>query len=352
MKARLTLKNIVLLAIILVSSRFGQLDAAVIGFGDSLSDTGNFKALTDSVFAPNPGDVNPIFDPVPGARFPTPPFFGGRASNGPVWLERLAQRLGEPTPLPSLLGGNNFSFIGATTGAVSSGFDPMGFINLPSQVTQYLTRVGGVVPTSGDLFVVWAGANDWFFSFDDPSGPVDPFVAASSVLEQMSRLAVAGASDFLLVTVPLLGETPAFVNSPLSAAANSWTTVFNDSLLAGLSNPTLNHSTIHVLDVENFVQTAADAGFTNTMFPSLLVDPVTGAAVGPPYTLLNDPNTSVHWDLLHPTAGVHELVGDLAFRAVVPEPASLAVWTVLGLAVSIGSVRHRRRATLPGAMRC
>lgn len=45
-------------------------------FGDSLSDTGNLSYLTFG------------FEP------PSPPNYKGRFSNGPLWIEGLAQRLG------------------------------------------------------------------------------------------------------------------------------------------------------------------------------------------------------------------------------------------------------------------
>ena len=51
-------------------------------FGDSLSDTGNVLSLTGDVLPPGPGS------PVPG------PYFNGRFSNGPVWVDQAADRLG------------------------------------------------------------------------------------------------------------------------------------------------------------------------------------------------------------------------------------------------------------------
>src|SRR5437660_8377950 len=55
-------------------------------FGDSLSDVGNVYAATGS---------------------PPAPYYPGRYSNGPIWVERLAANLGLPAPTPSLLGGND-----------------------------------------------------------------------------------------------------------------------------------------------------------------------------------------------------------------------------------------------------
>ena len=70
-------------------------------FGDSLSDTGNVFIVT-------------------GGALPSQsagPYAGGRFSNGPLWVETLANGLGLPTSAsPFLVGGNNYAFAGAKTG--------------------------------------------------------------------------------------------------------------------------------------------------------------------------------------------------------------------------------------------
>src|SRR5262245_37490212 len=50
----------------------------VVVFGDSLSDTGNVFTVTEPVLA----EAIPV----------SPPYFQGRFSNGPVWVERLAEK--------------------------------------------------------------------------------------------------------------------------------------------------------------------------------------------------------------------------------------------------------------------
>src|SRR4051794_4802084 len=64
---------------------------SIVSFGDSLTDTGN-------VFAAS------------GGTTPAAPYWMGRASNGPLWVEQLAARLGVAAPTPSLLGGTNYAF--------------------------------------------------------------------------------------------------------------------------------------------------------------------------------------------------------------------------------------------------
>jgi hypothetical protein len=75
-------------------------------FGDLLSDTGNlFRATSEAT----------------GAGFPPSPFFEGRYSNGPLWVESLALELGVPYNFST-----NFALIGAPTGLdnVGNPFEP------------------------------------------------------------------------------------------------------------------------------------------------------------------------------------------------------------------------------------
>ena len=66
-------RTIFLLVLILAVPGFAQAAAysQLVAFGDSLSDTGNVFAVTGT---------------------PVPPYYDGNYSNGPVWVDRLAQK--------------------------------------------------------------------------------------------------------------------------------------------------------------------------------------------------------------------------------------------------------------------
>src|ERR1700729_2911985 len=70
-------------------------------FGDSLSDVGNVYLAT-------------------GKTKPASPYVNGQFSNGPVWVQDLAARLGLPALTPSLAGGSDYAFGHATTGSTST----------------------------------------------------------------------------------------------------------------------------------------------------------------------------------------------------------------------------------------
>jgi phospholipase/lecithinase/hemolysin len=310
--------------------------ADTVFFGDSLSDTGNLFLATG-------GTAGPVFSPdpaMPPPRFPTPPYVGGRASDGPVWIEHFALGRGEPAPLPHLAGGTNYAYIGATTGPQTA--SPFGVPDVGMQVQAYLTS--GRVPAD-DLFVLFAAANDFIFGQGDPSVPVD------NMADHITALQAAGATKFLVLNLPRLGDTP-YGAAVGPAGLNSLTEQYNDllhgrlaSLRAGLG------VTIHEVDLEAaFGDVLADPaayGLTNVSDTALTVDldpssPLIGFPISPTSVV---PNASEYlfFDGVHPTTVGHGLIADAAL-GVVPEPSSALILFSGAAAVlfAVGLGFHRR----------
>lgn len=146
-------------------------------FGDSISDVGNLHALM-------------------GERaVPCPPHAPGRLSNGPLWIEFLAERLALPRPRPSLLGGRVHAHAGARS---ASGFAPFSRIpNLLEQIRRHLEPggVGGADPAL--LYIVRAGAND----YRDVRWPIEEECIDrinANLLAAVDALAAAGGRWFLV----------------------------------------------------------------------------------------------------------------------------------------------------------
>ena len=59
-------------------------------------------------------------------------------------------------------------------------------------------------PTSGELFTIWAGANNLLIG-----NQTNPTVPAQDIANEITTLAAAGAKQFLIPNLPLLGEIPA-----------------------------------------------------------------------------------------------------------------------------------------------
>jgi phospholipase/lecithinase/hemolysin len=289
----------------------------IVVFGDSISDTGNVFALSGTP--------------------PSPPYFQGRFSNGPVWVEGLASRLGVPAPTPSLTGGTNYAFGGALTG---SGFSPGGVPNLGTQIGSYLA---GNTPRADQLFVVWGGANDLFVG-----GPSNPGVPVSNLSNHISTLARAGAQKFLVGNYSLLGDTPrGLALSPATRQAwNTWSLNFNSLLEPELTRleSSLGITTAPIDLFTLFEQIRANPaafGFTNITRGALS----DGVLSGQGY---------LFWDTVHPTAAFHGLIADRAAQAVgVPEPSTLLLLANGGLGLLVWGWRRKRPGTaLPRFVPC
>jgi phospholipase/lecithinase/hemolysin len=350
---------IVVLVLSVSNGNVVESQAAIFVFGDSLSDNGNL--FNTPIVGPLVFD--PSAPPPPGFprinRFPTPPYNSGRASNGPVWAEQLAARLGMAPLLPRTAGGTNYAYISAVTREFPDLPDPVvspfGAPSLDDQVAQYLVDLGTGSPSASDLHVVWGGANDYFFGQTDPSLPV------TALSEQITALASAGATKFLVPNLPLLGRTPSGAASfpielnILSSAHNALLDLAIDNLRIALAPLGV---TIYELDVNQFFNAAiADPpafGFEIADAPAVAtyLSDVTDPQFGfPAYDYLagdwivdSNPERFLFWDGTHPTGEAHQLLGDIAFRSVIPEPSTIAIWSLLGL-VGLGyGWRKRRKA--------
>jgi phospholipase/lecithinase/hemolysin len=143
-------------------------------FGDSLSDVGNAHGQW--------GDE----------AFPCPPHWHGRRCDGPLWVERLAARLGMPEPRPSRLGGDVHAWGGARSGA---GLSPgRGAPNLLEQIGRWRAGRGATPVDPRTLVVLRAGANDYL----DASIPAVAERVNTHLLAAVEHLAAAGLRRFLV----------------------------------------------------------------------------------------------------------------------------------------------------------
>lgn len=300
----------------------------LVAFGDSLADSGNNALVFDIVGLPAPPGTLRTPVPIPSADFiPTFPYASGRYSNGPVWVEQLAAKLGVAAA-PSLAGGSNYAFGGARTGPLGSPFP----FSLVDQVSTFLTGTGGVAP-SGNLYVVEGGGNDARDAL--VSGNASLIGAyASNIFMILTELEAGGADHILLADVPDIGKTPAVLaQGPLiSAIATGVATAFNDALALVLASlPETTRDDIKLLDLfglqgQLFADPAA-FGFTDAT-----------SACAFSAACIADPANTFYWDGIHPTTLGHTVIADAALAAI-PAPG-----TVLLLAMGLLALTMTRRA--------
>ncbi len=268
-------------------------------FGDSLSDVGNDSLATG------------------GTVPPSAIYYQGRFSNGPNWVDTLAKYLGEPAVQPSLAGGLDFAFGGATVAA--SPVPP--FTSVPTLAQQIgLYELAGHTPAANDVFAVWGGANDFFDTFSLSTGPISPFASADAVESSLETLAGLGARQFVVPNLPLLGATPyvqaiqGFGVPGLVAGANAWTTAFNAELSFDLGKlqsdfPTAKIAAVDVAGLfQQILGNPSSFGFVNTTDPTGPIG-LPGSALLTSTPTVSDPQHYLFFDGVHPTSKGQQLIG-------------------------------------------
>lgn len=295
-------------------------------FGDSLVDDGNlYNTVGKLINYP-----------------PTPPYFQGRFSNGPVWAEDLAPKLGL-TPNPA----TNFAFGGSSTGLTNAVLPTAPVPGLLAQVLGFVAAT----PTldSNGLYILSGGSNDYFFgtatapiSADGKQGPL------VNLAQAVSLLVKGGAKNILVSNVPDLGKLPISLNTPRSASLSSLSAQHNAGLAQELSAldqqfaPDVNVLLLDQAELFDRALTNPSAfGFTNVTEPCL------GST-----TVCSNPDNYLFWDQFHPTAAGHQAIADFAFStlqtaAAVPEPTSTLGVITFG-AIAVG-MRRRQSVAKPTA---
>ena len=163
-------------------------------FGDSLSDNGNTLAT---------------------AGVPQPPYYDGRWTDGPNWVDYFT-KLAQLPPATAYLqnGGTNFAVGGSTS--------PL----LGVQITTYLALNGGHA-NKDDLYAVWIGGDDF-------RAGVNASTTADAIQSGLALLRSAGAERIILLDVPDISLTPDVIaaGGATDQAAKQFVTSVNANLRA------------------------------------------------------------------------------------------------------------------------
>jgi len=252
-------------------------------FGDSLSDNGNLYAATG------------------GTQPPSPPYYDGRFSNGPVWIENIAgPQAGWAVGVTS--GNLNFAFGGARTDTTVA--SPPG---TSAQINRFFAEGGTFAPT--DVVTLWAGANDIFQAISVTAnqnvaamGAV-AVTAATNVATQVGQLAAGGARTILVLNLPDFGGLPQFNTTAAAPLASYTTSTYNAILKAELAKVAAANPDARILQVniaalnQAILANPTAFGFTN----------VTQSCVG-----LTSCEGYAYFDEVHPTAAGHLIIAAAA----------------------------------------
>ena len=308
-------------------------------FGDSLSDTGNAFLAT--------GEIQEV--PF-GGLLPNNAYSSGRFSNGPVWVEYLADDMGLSAE-PFLGGGTNFAFGGALTGPQPTLPESAS----PSLIEQLgLSQIGDVSPDA--LYIVYGGGNDARGAAQQMMGGEEAQAIATveqgvtNLTQLVGFLASSGATNFLIPNLPDLGLTPEATRGPVGLAEASTTvstefnTLLEQALLPFQNEPTLNLTEVDAFEfTRNIIDSPENFGLPasfNTTEPCI-----------EPASVCDNPDEHFFYDGIHPTTVGHREFAQVASQQLqpipeplqpVPEPSTL----VGSLAVGLAAIWRRRKQRL------
>ncbi|KAL4403114.1 ester hydrolase [Malassezia pachydermatis] len=272
---------------------------SIVVFGDSLVDNGNGTYLLSNKTWPSDRA-----------------YFDGRFSNGETWPEQLANLLHVPHV-------HDFAYGGATTNnSAAQGYsDYNSTLPVPDvihQVGQYLDLVNGTADPSG-IYIVSGGSNDVFFG---TAKTLDLFGLAETAVRTLEaearRLIRHGAKTIVFPTLSDMTKTPAALHySNLIDIVGS--TLFVDhfnKVLRSAAHDVSRDATVYIFDLHEAVgrikshkkryglDNVSDACLQGTTKPEV--------EKGVKRHVCNNPDAYFFWDIYHPTAQAHKLLGDAA----------------------------------------
>lgn len=273
----------------------------IIVFGHSGADNGNDNIISGGLVAPSP-------------------YFGRRFSNGPLWIEWLANRLGFPPPketkyypYPSEDGGTCFAYGGADTGygpsdaCIGVGPNKVCALNVGPQIDAFFGS--GRTLDGNELIVIQAGEND-----------ASPEVAARNMGEHIATLAAAGGRVFLIPNVPRQNQFPVYRGAAQGqevfvANFNAELTVQLDAVQAQFPNITIFRFDLLALQ-DDMIAFREKYGLENVTEPAC---PDCNAGIPAPNaadTLVMNPDKYLFWDGAHYAATAQKIIGNEAANLV------------------------------------
>ncbi|KAA1103383.1 hypothetical protein PGT21_016372 [Puccinia graminis f. sp. tritici] len=234
-----------------------------------------------------------------------PPYYQGRWSNGPVWVEHIAEVMGIPL--------YNYAYGGATA---NNELTNSGVPDTRSQIQYYKNDIesGKIHRGRGRvLHLTWVGINSIHHIWHAGEGVEKAIHEADEVRRQVSSLLSdptinSQPSEFHVLTLPPLQIVP---NDAFAGPSPGWgygqvsikmlTEAYNKRLISAINS--LNSPSAYVHDIRSFwfrVQRAPDSfGFTHVNAPCLYYSQP-----------CKSPGEYMYFDSLHPTTRMHALIGD------------------------------------------
>lgn len=271
----------------------------IVVFGDSLSDNGN------------------LYEYMQHQIPESPPYYEGRFSDGPIWVERLAESVFPKNPKDHLL---DYAFGGA---GISEDDEDDVLLTLKKEINGYLvSHQNKADPAS--LYIVWIGANNYLALPENSEEALT--IVNQGLVHSLERLANAGARQVLVVNLPDLGKTPAAAGFDARDALSYLSKEHNRRLFESIKTLEVNYPHVKWIHYDvgtkldeilnepesygfnNITETCYDALMDKSQKPSLLQ---MVASVNASQRVDNCEGY-LFFDPVHPTSVAHKIIADKA----------------------------------------
>ncbi|MHB1221758.1 MAG: SGNH/GDSL hydrolase family protein [Gammaproteobacteria bacterium] len=305
----------------------------IVLFGDSLSDNGNLYYLLASAHR-----IVPFVPTLPKS----PPYSEGRFSNGPVWVEKIANNFNVPLV--------DYAYGGAWAEPIQNSWRALPF-DIGTQVSFYSMASLADFNKKNHLYIIWAGSNDYLQSGINAEDLTNTVVA--SIKRQIDWLSYLGAKQFLILGVPDFSHVPGVVEKgdEYAAVLKEKALMHNKKLADMVEEERKNHpdSLFIAIDVNRYfddvIEHPAKFNLTNVsdscyqgdfmlnrtrlvndhevkaieqqIKVNVLANPSLEAAYFTAKLAENGaeacehPEAFLFWDRLHPTTAMHQVIADL-----------------------------------------
>lgn len=271
----------------------------IVVFGDSLSDNGN------------------LYEFMKRQLPQSPPYYEGRFSNGPVWIEHVIASYFPENPTAHLF---DYAFGGAGV-SEEEGADDVLF-TLRREINTYLLEHNDKA-SEDSLFVVWIGSNNYLAFPSEVEKTLQDVNAG--IVHSLHRLVEKGAKHILVVNLPDLGRTPAALEFGSIDGMTHFAKKHNHLLSQAIENFKQEYPEVQWLYYDLYqafdevIEHPQDYGFTNITNTCVVFDEeITKrsvlkmvAAVKP--EMKRDACMGyLFFDLVHPTGLAHKILADKA----------------------------------------
>jgi phospholipase/lecithinase/hemolysin len=245
-------------------------------------------------------------------------YYGDSYSNGRIWIQVLAERLGL-----TYVASNNVSYYGQYS------------INLVTNVTSFIAPTNA----SNCLFIVWVSDADLVSGMQKINPLYDTNQWATllnqSLTNQLKSLQILynkGVRTLVLPNAVDITEVPLYNTTATSTRSviRAQITNFNANFAAALTSFAATNSGLKIYSpdifslLDNVLTNAATYGLTNVLSGGLSID----AQENQQYAFTGPGENYIFWDPTDPTARFHEVIADYIQQLV--SPAQINWVTPLG----------------------